>query len=107
MLGFMLFGLLLSATVGVVMGLCLTAFAKDTKHRIIGTTIIALIIGFGLVSIIYHSKNVDDKLWNNGFCLKCESGRYELQTVTSYKMNKEYYYKCDSCGYTIELNSFK
>lgn len=47
--------------------------------------------------------NYDNEMWNNGICSVCE-GEYNFSGATEYRTSHHYYYTCDDCGHTIEIN---
>ena len=47
--------------------------------------------------------NYDYETWNNGVCSVCE-GEYTFSGATKYRTSHHYYYTCDDCGHTIEIN---
>jgi len=46
----------------------------------------------------------DVEAWNNGICSVCE-GEYKFSGATKYRTSHHYYYTCENCDHTIELNS--
>lgn len=59
-------------------------------------------IGIGIIGTICE-KNIDDKLWNNGYCQKCGC-EWEYQDMYYVKNGSKKYIYCDSEGHTIEIS---
>ena len=75
----------------------------DTAHKVGGS---AMVLAFWLlisVAMVAEAK-WDADLWNNGICSVCE-GEYKFSGATKYRTSHHYYYTCDNCDHTIELNS--
>lgn len=106
MIGFIVAGLILTASAGAFFALIVTRSLEGRK-RVIIAIIIAFAVGFGLLKLLIVKNEIDNKTWNNGVCINC-GGKYEFQS-SSYRRSADdkYYYKCKNCGYTIELNSLK
>jgi len=76
----------------------------------IGVFILVIIILFGVA--ILNSNAIaekDKKMWNNGTCLACENGHYELVNISKGRgVNlNSYFYQCDNCKAIIELHNAK
>lgn len=98
------FGLLLSVSVGAFVGMILTSCIRNKIINIIATIILALVIGFGLTSLLMLERKVDEQAFNNGYC-EC-GGEWDLFDV-EYRKNSGslYFYKCAECESIIRLNS--
>lgn len=101
---FVVFGLLLSVSVGGFMAMIFTSGIRNKVINIITTIILALIIGFGLTSLLMLERTVDEQMFNNGYC-EC-GGEWDLFDV-EYRKNSGslYFYKCGECKKVIRLNS--
>ena len=101
---FVVFGLLLSVSVGTFVGMILTSGIRNKIANIVVTVILALVIGFGLTSLLMWERKVDEQMFNGGYC-EC-SGEWDLFDV-EYRKNSGslYFYKCKECNNVIQLNS--
>lgn len=93
-------GLVLSGTVGLLLGFALTMNCGKTI-RCIFTPLIALIVGFGIVAVFIAEAKVDETKWNDGYCQKCGT-ELKLFDIERYRGNESFYYQCEN-GHTIEL----
>ena len=75
-----------------------------TKDKI-GGAIFSVVIWLMLSGALYSEAKYDDEMWNNGICSAC-SGDYIFNGATKYRTSHHYYYTCEDCGHTIEINSF-
>ena len=75
----------------------------DKAHKVGGS---AMILAFWLLisgAMVLQSK-MDSDVYNNGVCIVCE-GEYKFSGATKYRTSHHYYYTCENCDHTIELNS--
>lgn len=79
---------------------------KKTWKRIIVWLLISVGFGFLFTCVIFGEAKADEKKWNNGTCIEC-NGEYKFSGATANKSSKHYYYSCEECNYTIELNNLK
>lgn len=89
--------------VGVPAILLFSLGGADAVHRIGGS---AMVLAFWLLisgAMVAEAK-WDADLWNNGICSVCE-GEYKFSGATKYRTSHHYYYTCENCDHTIELNS--
>ena len=101
---YVIFGLLLSVSVGGFIAMILTSgFRKTITKFIIGIPL-ALLIGFGLIGLADFEYQQDVKYFNGGYC-EC-GGEWDLFDV-EYRKNSGslYFYKCEECKNVIRLNS--
>lgn len=101
---FVVFGLILSASVGGFVGMILTSGIRNKVINTITTIILALVIGFGLTSLLMWERKVNEQMFNNGYC-EC-GGEWDLFDI-EYRKNSGslYFYKCEECKNVIKLNS--
>ena len=101
---FIVFGLLLSISVGAFVGMILTSGIRNQIVKIIMTIILSLTIGFGLVSLAVWERKVDEQKFNGGYC-EC-GGEWDLFDIEDKKnAGSLYFYKCEECKRVIRLNS--
>lgn len=86
-----------------IMPLLLAIFLPETWGGKIIAILIALIITFGLATLLYTDHNENQDRWNNG-CCEC-GGQYQFSSATNWHGSKDYYYTCDKCGHTEEFSS--
>ena len=75
----------------------------DKAHKVGGS---AMVLAFWLLisgAMFYEAKS-DFDVYNNGICIVCE-GEYKFSGATNYRTSHHYYYTCENCDHTIELNS--
>ena len=77
--------------------------AKKWVRTVVGIAI-ALLFGFIFTCGMWLSTEFDLRAWNNGVCAVCD-GEYEFRGGSEYRGSHTYYYTCNDCGSTIELNS--
>ena len=76
----------------------------DTWGNKIGGAIGCLVFWVLISGAFALEDKWDNEMWNNGICSVCE-GDYTFSSATKYRTSHHYYYTCDDCGHTIELNS--
>ena len=69
----------------------------------IGGAIVCLLFWFAISGAMYTENKWDNEAWNNGICPVCE-GEYRFSGASKYRTSNYYYYTCDNCGHTIEIN---
>lgn len=77
--------------------------APETWGGKIIAVLLAIVISFGLTTLIYKEAEGDHDRWNNGYC-EC-GGQYQFSSATNWHGSKDYYYTCDKCGHTEEFSS--
>ena len=75
----------------------------DKRDKIVGA--LAVLFFWILISgaMTYEAK-YDFDVYNNGVCVVCD-GEYKFSGATKYRTSHHYYYTCENCDHTIELNS--
>ena len=68
-----------------------------------GGAIICLMFWFAMSGSMYTENKWDNEAWNNGISPVCE-GEYRFSGASQYRTSHRYYYTCDNCGHTIEIN---
>lgn len=102
-IAFIIFGLILSVSMGAVFALILTSGMKDGFPKAIVSIILALFSGFGLMfCMVKHSEHEANK-WNKGICPKCGT-EWHFQSATKYRTSTTYYYSCEN-GHVLETES--
>jgi len=74
-----------------------------TRGNKIGGAIACLVFWVLISGAFALEDNYDNEMWNNGVCSVCE-GEYTFSGATKYRTSHHYYYTCDDCGHTIEIN---
>ena len=74
-----------------------------TRGNKIGGAIACLAFWVLISGAFALEDNYDNEMWNNGICSVCE-GEYNFSGATKYRTSHHYYYTCDDCGHTIEIN---
>lgn len=69
----------------------------------IGGAVFCLLFWFAISGAMYAENSHDHEMWNSGVCSVCE-GEYNFSGATEYRTSHHYYYTCDDCGHTIEIN---
>ena len=75
---------------------------KPWFNTVIGIWV-ALLFGLFMTCIMWGETAHEEKMWNNGICSVCE-GEYNFSGASKYRTTTEYYYSCEDCGHTIEVN---
>lgn len=75
-----------------------------TRSNKIGGAIGCLLFWFAFSGAIYAESKWDHDTWNNGICSVCE-GEYVFSGASKYRTSDSYFYTCEDCNHTIELNS--
>lgn len=75
---------------------------KPFVNTIIGI-LVALAFGFFMTCLMWGETAHEEKIWNNGICSSCE-GEYTFSGASHYRTSQKYYYSCEECGHTIEVN---
>ena len=70
----------------------------------LGNAIVCLVLWFAISGAMYGEAKYDFDVYNNGICIVCE-GEYKFSGATKYRTSHHYYYTCENCDHTIELNS--
>jgi hypothetical protein len=79
-------------------------FCGCTWGNKIGGAIVCLLFWLAICGVMYAEDKWDNEMWNNGICSMCE-GEYNFSGATKYRTSHHYYYTCENCDHTIELNS--
>lgn len=93
-----------------VMGLMFFPFmlmfllCAGSRSNKIGGALFCLIFWLAFAGAITAEAKWDADLWNNGICSVCE-GKYKFSSASQYRTSHHYYYTCEDCDHTIELNS--
>lgn len=95
------FGLMGLLFVPFILMFLLCAGSRGNK---IGGALFCLIFWFAFSGAMTAQAKWDADLWNNGICSVCE-GEYKFSSATKYRTSHHYYYTCEGCDHTIELNS--
>ena len=69
----------------------------------IGGAIVCLLFWLTISGAMYAEHEWDTDMWNNGICSVCE-GEYKFSGAAKYRTSHHFYYTCDDCGHTIEIN---
>lgn len=102
---FIIGGIILTITLGAFMALILTSEMKDGVMKIIVGTVIAFIIGFGVIGLIELEYEKDFKKWNNGTCTTCDTA-FDLFDIEHHRNGGDtYYYKCEN-GHLIKTANY-
>lgn len=72
--------------------------APETWGGKIIAVLLAIVISFGLTTLIYKDAEGNHDRWNNGYC-EC-GDQYQFSSATNYRGSRDYYYTCDKCGHT-------
>ena len=75
-----------------------------TRGNKIGGAIGCLVFWLLISGAMYGESEYDFNTYNNGVCIVCE-GEYKFSGATKYRTSHHYYYTCEDCDHTIELNS--
>ena len=97
-----IFGLIMSVSLGSFMAMIITSGMDDGIPRIIVSIIISLIIGFGLVFFLNACHDHEEEKWNNGICTTCNT-EWHFQSAARGRQSTTYYYVCEN-GHILETN---
>lgn len=100
---FITFGVIMTISAGLFMGLILTSGMYDGIFKNILTLIIALVIGFGITGVMFAERDYEAKKWNNGICPHCNT-EWHFQSATREKSSTTYFYTCEN-GHILETNN--
>ena len=91
---------------GLVFVPCILMFliCGCTRGNKIGGAIGCLVFWLLISGAMYGETEYDISTYNNGVCIVCE-GEYKFSGATKYRTSHHYYYTCENCDHTIELNS--
>ena len=98
---YIVMGLLLSGTIGLLAGFALTINCGKII-RCIFTPIIALLLGAAVTLCFALENKADKEKWNNGYCQKC-GAKLELFDIEGRWKDEYFYYRCEN-GHIIRLN---
>ena len=77
-----------------------------STHQILGG-IVGLILAAGIfflfVFAVKTQNNTIAEIYNDGICTVC-GGDYEFSGATRSNASQYYFYTCENCGHTIEVN---
>lgn len=91
-----LVGLMCTITLGGFVALITTSEIKNNIAKIIIGTIIAFVVGFGLVGLLMLEYKSDKNNWNNGICSCCNEPLEIFDIEHSRSGSDYYYYKCSN-----------
>jgi hypothetical protein len=104
MIGFIILGAGLSATIGLFIGLLFTADIKSWS-KWIATILIALVVGFLIAGLIVGEAKGDEAVWNDGHC-EC-GGEWDFTNAEHLRNGGNlYYYVCKDCGDLIRTHRY-
>lgn len=83
--------------------LVIAILAPETCRGKVIAILVALVIAFGVATLLYKDAEGNHDRWNNGYC-EC-GGQYQFSSATNYRGSKDYYYTCDKCGHTEEFSA--
>lgn len=67
--------------------------------------IILSLFAFGVITTYKANQEYQMSKWNNGMCSDCGIGNMVFISATYIHNNgNEYYYTCNNCGHTIQMN---
>jgi hypothetical protein len=103
------FGLILSCSIGLLFAAIITFPICNKTLRIILIIPISLIFGFSALNLMIWDIERDKTNWNNGYCLNCGnelafSNTYSVRSVG--KSETVYTYYCNNCGNVVELSNY-
>ena len=75
------------------------------SHKI-GGALFCLIFWLVISGAMTAEAKWDADAWNDGICSVCE-GEYKFSGATKYHTSHSYFYTCEDCDHTIELNSLR
>ena len=91
------------AVIGIL-PLLLAIFLTETWGEKIIAVLVALVVTFGLATLLYTEHDENQERWNNGIHINC-GGEYQFSSATNWHGSKDYYYTCDKCGHTEEFHA--
>lgn len=100
---FIIFGVIMTISAGLFMGLILTSGMYDGIFKNILTLIIALVIGFGITGMAFIERDYEEKKWNNGICTHCNT-EWHFQSAARGRSSTTYFYTCEN-GHILETNN--
>ena len=103
MTAFIIFGVIMTISVGLFMGLILTYGMNDGIFKNILMLILALVIGFGITGIAFAERDFEAKKWNNGICPHCNT-EWHFQSAARDKSVTTYFYTCEN-GHILETRN--
>ena len=74
----------------------------DRKHQVGGSIVVIIIWIIFTLGVTYEAE-MNEKVWNNGFC-ECGT-HWELEGVSKYRNHETKYYTCPNCYTEIEINN--
>ena len=81
-------------------------FCSGSRGNKIGGALFCLAFWLLISGAMYAESKWDNEMWNDGICSECE-GEYHFSGATKYRTSHHYYYTCEDCDHTIELNSLR
>ena len=104
MVGLIIVAIALAASFFAVLGF---AVGYNTVERRIYGGLVGMTLTLGLFFVFVFAAKEQNKAmierYNDGICTIC-GGEYEFAGGTRTNSSKTYYYTCEDCGYTIEVN---
>lgn len=74
---------------------------KDDIIRTIEIIVVVVLIAFVINFFDKRERDKEIKTFNEGVCTEC-NGNYQFSGASGHA-TKKYYYTCDKCGHTIEM----
>lgn len=75
---------------------------SDNRARVLGVALVILFIGM----VIFLGEWAENRIWNGGICNICEEGHWKFVQAVGHRYSTDYLYKCNHCGYTVELDKY-
>ena len=100
---FIIVWLIMAVSVGGFCALMIMATLdiKSTWANILISIFIAALSSFLVTCMMFHEQKQNQILWNDGYCT-CGT-EWRLVNVQRYRGQTLYFYTCDNCGRTIEI----
>lgn len=104
MVGLIIVAIALAASFFAALGF---AVGYNTVERRICGGLVGMILTLGLFFVfVFAAKDQNEAMverYNDGICTIC-GGNYEFSGATRSNSSRYYFYTCEDCGHTIEVN---
>lgn len=105
-MGGVIFIILLMWGIGYFMALLITGGEARRWWTKLLQALLGLVIGLAILGMMYLEQEGDSREYNDGICSIC-GGEYKFSSAAGRGISRHYYYSCEDCDHTIQVESIQ